>query len=178
MGGGEIARYLSRHGGTRVSRAVLVSAVTPMLLKTDDHPEGIDRGVFQRIVTSLRADRPQFLTEFSKSFFGVGLLTSPVSSDLVQWTGRLAMLASPKATTDCVWALAATDFRPDMKAFTVPTLVIHGDADHTVPINVSGKAAAAAIPGAVLKVYAGAPHAIPLTHKDELNRDLLTFLQA
>jgi non-heme chloroperoxidase len=88
------------------------------------------------------------------------------------------MLASPKATTDCVWALAATDFRPDMKAFTVPTLVIHGDADHTVPINVSGKAAAAAIPGAVLKVYAGAPHAIPLTHKDELNRDLLTFLQA
>ena len=178
MGGGEIARYLSRHGGTRVSRAVLVSAVTPMLLKTDDHPEGIDRGVFQRIVTSLKADRPQFLTEFSKSFFGVGLLTSPVSSDLVQWTGRLAMLASPKATTDCVWALAATDFRPDMKAFTVPTLVIHGDADHTVPINVSGKAAAAAIPGAVLKIYAGAPHAIPLTHKDELNRDLLTFLQA
>ena len=177
MGGGEIARYMARHGGAGVARAVLVSAVTPMLLKTPDHPEGVDRSVFEGMVEKIKADRPKFLADFSKTFFGVGLLTSPVSADLIQWTGNLAMLASPKATVDCVWAFGTTDFRPDMAAFKVPTLVIHGDADQTVPIDVSGRAAAAAIPGATLKIYAGAPHAIPFTHKDALTRDLIAFLE-
>ena len=123
------------------------------------------------------ADRPKFLADFSNIFFGVGILSSPVSADLIRWTGNLAMLASPKATMDCVWAFASTDFRPDMARFAVPTLVIHGDADQTVPIGVSGRRAAAAIRGAELKVYPGAPHAIPFTHKDELNADLLAFLK-
>ena len=109
-------------------------------------------------------------------FFGVGLLSSPVSADIIQWAGNVAMMASPKATTDCVTAFGTTDFRSDMARFGVPTLVVHGDADQTVPIDISGRAAAAAIPGARLVVYEGAPHAVPFTHKDRLNQDLLSFL--
>ena len=176
MGGGEIARYMSRHGGAGVTRAVLVSAVTPMLLKTAEHPDGVDGSVFDGMIDGLKTDRPQFLTKFSKTFFGAGLLTSPVSADLMQWAGNLAMRASPKATIDCVNAFARTDFRPDMAHFKVPTLVIHGDADATVPIDISGRAAAAAISGARFEVYEGAPHATPFTEKERLTRDLLEFL--
>ncbi|WP_132252250.1 alpha/beta fold hydrolase [Methylobacterium segetis] len=178
MGGGEIARYLSRHGGARVSRVVLVSAVTPMLARTPDHPDGIDPGVFEGMIAGLEKDRPNFLANFAKTFFGVGMFSSPASTELIAWTGNLAMLASPKATVDCVRAFGWTDFRRDLAAFRVPTLVIHGDADQTVPFEVSGKAAAAAIPGAQLVVYEGAPHAVPFTHKDRLNADLLAFLRA
>ena len=106
-----------------------------------------------------------------------GMLSSPVSSDLIQWTGNLAMLASPKATIASVTAFGETDFRADMSAFHVSTLVIHGDADQTVPIDVSGKATAASIPGAELVIYGGAPHAVPFTHAERLNRDLITFLK-
>ena len=177
MGGGEIARYMSRHGGARVSGAVLVSAVTPYMLKTADNPHGVDAAVFAGMIDGLKKDRPNFLATFSKTFFGVGMLSSPVSSELIQWTADLAMLASPKATVACVRAFGETDFRADLKAFSVPTLVIHGDDDRTVPIDVSGRAAAAAIPGATLTVYAGAPHAIPFTHAERLNGDLLAFLK-
>jgi pimeloyl-ACP methyl ester carboxylesterase len=178
MGGGEIARYMSRHGGARVTKAVLVSAVTPFMLKTADHPNGADAAVFQGMIDGLKADRPQFLADFSKGFFGVGLLSSPVSNALIQWAGNLAMQASPKATVDCVKAFGETDFRADMTAFKVPTLVIHGDADQTVPIDISGKAAAAAIPGARLEIYEGASHAVPFTHAQRLTRDLLAFLKS
>ena len=176
MGGGEIARYMSRHGGARVAKAVLVAAVTPFLAKTPDHPDGVDASVFESIIGGLEKDRPNFLANFSKTFFGVTLLHSPASAELIAWTGNLAMLASPKATVDCVRAFGETDFRADMAAFTVPTLVIHGDADATVPIDISGKAAAAAIPGARLLVYEGAPHALPFTHAERLTRDILAFL--
>ena len=178
MGGGEIARYMSRHGGARVTRAVLVSAVTPFMLKTPDHPNGADASVFQGMIDGLKADRPQFLTDFWKGFFGVGLLNSPVSNALMHWCLNLAMLGSPKATVDCVKAFGETDFRGDMAAFNVPTLVIHGDADQTVPIDISGKLAAASIAGARLEIYEGAPHAIPMTHADRLTQDLLDFLKA
>ncbi|MCY1642756.1 alpha/beta fold hydrolase [Methylorubrum sp. SL192] len=178
MGGGEIARYLARHGGARVARAVLVSAVTPMLAKTPDHPEGVDASVFEGMIDGIERDRPHFWSNFVKSFFGAGLLSSPASSELMAWTGMLAMRASPKATVDCVRAFGGSDFRSDMAAFRVPTLVIHGDADQTVPFDISGKAAAQAIPGARLEVYEGAPHAIPFTHKDRLTADLLAFLRA
>ena len=177
MGGGEIARYMSRHGGAGVAKAVLVSAVTPYMLKTADNPEGVDRGVFTAMIDGLRKDRPNFIANFSKGFFGVGMLSSPVSSDLVQWSGNLAMLASPKATVDCVTAFGETDFRPDMAHFHVPTLVIHGDADQTVPLDASGKRTAAMIQGAHFDVYEGAPHAIPFTHEDRLTQDLLAFLR-
>ncbi|SDM53602.1 MULTISPECIES: alpha/beta fold hydrolase [Methylobacterium] len=177
MGGGEIARYMSRHGGARVTRAALVSAVTPYMLKTADNPKGVDPSVFTGMIDGLKKDRPSFMATFAKTFFGVGMLSSPVSSDLIQWTGNLAMLASPKATIASVTAFGETDFRADMSAFHVPTLVIHGDADQTVPIDVSGKANAAAIPSAKLVVYEGAPHAIPFTHAERLNGDLVAFLR-
>ncbi len=176
MGGGEVARYLSRHGAGRVSRAVLVAAVTPMLLRTADHPDGVDRSVFDGIVEGLRADRPHFLAEFSKKFFGAGLLNFTVTAEILQWAQSLALQGSPRATIECVRAFSETDFRADMAAFTVPTLVIHGDADQTVPLDVSGREAARMIPGAELKVYDGAPHALFFTEKDQLNADLMAFV--
>ena len=178
MGGGEIARYMSRHGGARVAKAVLVSAVTPFLLKTDDHPDGVERAVFQGMIDGLREDRPHFLGNFFKTFFGAGVFHSPVSAEIVQWSLSLAMLASPRATTACVQAFGETDFRADMPAFRVPTLVIHGDGDQTVPIDVTGRKAAEAIPGSTLIVYEGAPHAVPMTHAERLTGDLLAFLRA
>ncbi len=177
MGGGEVARYMSRAGGRGVSKAVLVSAVTPFMMKTSDNPEGVDRSIFTGMIEGLKKDRPSFLATFSKGFFGVGLLSSPVSSDLVQWAGNLALMASPEATVDCVTAFGETDFRGDMAAFKVPTLVIHGDADQTVPLDASSKRAAAMIEGSQLHVYEGAPHAIPMTHAERLTQDLLAFLR-
>ena len=177
MAGGEIARYMSKHGGAGVTRVVLVSCITPFLLKTEDHPDGAPKSLFEGMVDGLKKDRPKFLANFSKGFFGVGMISSPVSSELIEWTGRLATMASPKATIDCVRAFGETDLRADMAAFTVPTLVIHGDADQTVPFEISGKVAAQMISGSQLKVYEGAPHAVPFTHPDRLNEDLIGFLK-
>ena len=177
MGGGEVARYMSRHGGARATRAVLVSAVTPFMLKTEEHPNGAPASVFEGMMDGLRKDRPKFLTDFSKGFFGVTMLRSPASAELIQWTGNLAMLASPKATIDCVKAFGETDFRPDMAHFKVPTLVIHGSSDQVVPFDLSSKVAAQMIAGAKLTVYDGGPHAIPFTHADHLNKDLIDFLR-
>ena len=177
MGGGEVARYLSRHGGSgRVSRAVLVSAVTPFLLRTEDNPGGVDRSVFDDMVVNLQADRPAFLASFGKQFFGAGLLNFSISNELLQWAGNLALMASPKATLDCVRAFSETDFRGDLPQIRVPVLVIHGDADGTVPIDAAGRRAAAMIPGAQLLEYKGAPHGLFFTEKDRLNQDLLRFI--
>ena len=175
MGGGEVARYLSRHGAARVSHAVLVSAVTPYLLRTDAHPEGADRGIFDQMVEGLKNDRPGFLATFGKQFFGAGLLNFSVSSEILTWASMLALQASPKATLDCVRAFSETDFRPDMAHFTVPTMIIHGDADQTVPLAISAQKAAEMMPAAQLKVYPGAPHALTYTDRDKLNADLLGF---
>jgi pimeloyl-ACP methyl ester carboxylesterase len=176
MGGGEVARYLSRYGSARVAKAVLLSAVTPFLLKTPGHPNGVDQAVFDQMLTGLASDRPNFLATFGKKVFGAGLLNFTVTTEILEWALWMAMSASPKATSDCVRAFSATDFRPDMAAFTMPTLVIHGTADATVPIDVSGRAAAAAIPGARLVEYQGAPHATFFVEKDHFNADLLDFL--
>lgn len=177
MGGGEVARYMSRHGGKNVRSAVLVSAVTPFLLKTDDNPEGVDGQVFQDMKDGLKADRPQFLTDFNSGFFGQGTEAGGVSEALLSDAVRVAMQASPKATLDCVDAFGTTDFRADMKAFTVPTLVIHGDADQTVPVEASAKRAADMIEVAELKTYEGAPHALVYTHTERFNADLIAFLK-
>lgn len=178
MGGGEVVRYLSRHGGDRIARAVLVSAVTPMMQKTPDHPDGVDASVFDDIIDGLRTDRPAFLAQFNKGFFGAGVFSSPASSDLMSWAGGIAMLASPKATIACVRAFSQTDFRQDMAKVTMPCLIIHGDADQTVPIDVTARVAAAAIPSAAFEIYEGAPHAIPFTHHERLTADLLDFLRS
>ncbi len=176
MGGGEVARYLSRHGAGRVAKAVLVSCVTPFLLKTPDHPDGLERDVFEQMADALRQDRPAFLASFGRQFFGAGMLNFTVTEGILEWAREMALRGSPKATIDCLHAFASTDFRGDMKAFTVPTLVIHGDHDATVPADATGRAAAAAIPGAELLIYPGAPHALFFTEKARLTADLLEFI--
>jgi pimeloyl-ACP methyl ester carboxylesterase len=178
MGGGEVARYVAKHGAARVSHAALIAAVTPFLLQTGDHPDGVPQSVFDDFIAQLKADRPHFLTGFGKNFFGVGLVTSPVSSEILQWANGLALQASPRATVQCVRAFSATDFRADMAAFTMKTLIVHGDGDGTVPIAVAGAEAARLVPHAKFLTYAGAPHALVVTEKDRFNADLLAFLRA
>lgn len=176
MGGGEIARYLGRHGAAKVDRAVLVASVVPYLLKDDSNPDGVPAEMFEDIKGQIRKDRFTFLQAFAKQFYGVGWVTSPVSDGVLDWSFALGIMASPKATIDCVDAFGRTDFRPDLKAFTIPTLVIHGTADKTVPIDPSGRAAAAGIAGAQLIEYDGEPHGLFATAPDRLNADLLAFL--
>ncbi len=178
MGGGEVARYVARYGAGRVARVALVAAVTPYLLKGPGNEDGVDRSVFDQIIEGLKKDRPGFLAGFGKQFYGVGPLTFSVSSEFLQWSGNVAMLASPKATMDCVRAFSETDFRADLKALSVPTLIIHGDADATVPIKVSAEKAIKLVPHAELNVYSGAPHGLFYTERDRLNADLLAFITA
>jgi pimeloyl-ACP methyl ester carboxylesterase len=176
MGGGEVARYLSRHGAARVASAVLVSAVTPCLLQGPDNPDGVPASVFAEMIEGLKTDRPNFLATFGKQFYGAGLLNFQVSNELLAWSAQVAMLASPIATMACIKAFAETDFRNDMAAFTVPTMIIHGDADATVPIDKSAALAARMIPNALFRVYEDAPHGLFFTDKHRLNPDLLVFL--
>lgn len=176
MGGGEIARYLSRHGTARIAKVALVASVVPYLLKTDDNPDGADYSVFQGMKDQVRKDRFDFLQTFAKTFYGVGWVTSPVSQGLLDWSFALGIMASPKATIDCIDAFGTTDFRPDLVSFTIPTLIIHGTSDKTVPIDPSARAAAAGIPHARLIEYDGEPHGLFATAPDRLNQDLLGFL--
>ncbi|WP_207431393.1 alpha/beta fold hydrolase [Sabulibacter ruber] len=176
MGGGEAVRYLSRYGSERVSRLVLVSAVPPFLAKTSENPEGVDQSVFEEIMANLKEDRIGFLDDFGKKFFGVSLMNHPVSAPLLDYYRMLASVASPRATQQCVIAFAQTDFRADVQAIRVPTLIIHGDADETVPIKASSDRTAAMIPGSRYLVYEDAPHGLFYTHKEKLNRDLISFI--
>ncbi len=177
MGGGEIARYLARHGAARIAKAALISAVTPFLLKTDSHPDGVDRSVFDAMVKGILKDRPQFFTEFGTAFYGNSLIDHKASAGILQWALMMAMRASPKATLDCVRAFSETDFRADMAAFTMPTLIVHGTGDKTVPIDVAGREAARLVPAARFIAYDGEPHGLFFTSKDRLNADLLAFIQ-
>jgi len=176
MGGGEVARYMSRHQGARVSKVVFVSSVTPYLLKTEDNPDGVDKSTFDDMLKNLGKDRPDFLATFGKQFYGEGMLTKPVSQSTLDWSQSIALQATPRATTECVKAFSATDFRQDLKGIKVPTLFIHGDADKTVPFDNSAKRAVALVPGAQLVAYEGEPHGLNVTSADRLNRDLLTFI--
>jgi non-heme chloroperoxidase len=175
MGGGDVARYIARTKGVRVAKAVLVSAVTPIFVKTPDHPEGVDKSVFDWIRDGLIKDRPDFLDKFNALFYGTNHNPGVVSDAIFKQTLQIALAGSIKATYDSVTAFSETDFRPDMKAFTMPTLIIHGDDDQVVPLAATGKIAHALIPGSELKVYGGAPHALVVTHKEQFNADLLAF---
>jgi pimeloyl-ACP methyl ester carboxylesterase len=177
MGGGEVARYLSRHAGKNVLQAILISSVVPYMLKTANNPDGVDQSVFDQMTEGMTADRAKFWTSFFKQFYGVGLISHPVSDELLQWTANLAMQASLRATLACAKAFATTDFRGDLAAFKVPTLIIHGTDDKTVPIDAAGRAAAAGIPGSTLLEYDGAPHGLHVTHKQQLADDVLSFLR-
>jgi non-heme chloroperoxidase len=176
MGGGEVARYMSRYAGARVARVAFISAVTPYLLKTDDNPDGVDKSVFDGMIENIEKDRAGFLQDFGKMFFGVGLVHHPVSQGVLDWQFGLAAPASLKATIDCVRAFSATDFRQDIRGITVPALIVHGTGDKTVPNANSGKRTAELLPTAVFKEYDGAPHGLFITNKDQLNADLLEFL--
>jgi pimeloyl-ACP methyl ester carboxylesterase len=177
MGGGEVARYMSRHGGARISKVVFMSAITPYLLKTDDNPDGVDGDVFDDMKENLVKDRADFLQTFGKQFYGVGFLDKPVSQAHLDGDFARAYAASQKATVDCVTAFAETDFRDDLAQIHVPALIIHGDNDKVVPIEASGERTAAALPNAQYLVYDGAPHGLVVTEKDRVIEDLLNFIQ-
>jgi pimeloyl-ACP methyl ester carboxylesterase len=171
MGGGEVARFVSTNPG-RVTHAVLIGSVVPFLLKTDDHPEGAPSEVFDGMIGGIKADRPAFFREFLKTFFGPGL----VSDAVIDNAWRQAMMAGLRPTLACVRAFSQTDFRPDLAAFTMPTLIVHGADDQTVPIDLTARAAARAIPGARLIEYDDGAHGIFASHGERLTRDLLDFL--
>lgn len=175
MGGGEVARYMSRHGGKGVRQAVLVSSVVPYMLKTADNPHGVDQTTFDEMTQGMKEDRAKFFAGFFKDFYGVGLVSHPVSDEVVQWSCNIAMQASLKATLDCAKAFATTDFRPDLAAFKVPTLIIHGTADKTVPIDAAGRQAAKGIVNSTLVEYDGAPHGLFASHKARFIEDVLRF---
>lgn len=176
MGGGEVARYMSRYDGKGVVAAGLISSVVPYMLQTEDNPDGVPEETLQQIADGIAKDRPEFFRNFFKDFFGVGYITSPVSDATLDWAWRLAMQAGLQPTLKCAESFGHTDFRGDLPAFRVPTLVLHGTADKTVPIDASGRQAARGIANAQLVEYDGAPHGLFATEGERLTRDLLTFL--
>lgn len=177
-GGGEVARYIGRHGTDKVKRAALISAVTPLMVKTKDNPNGLEKSVFDGIRNAHEVNRSQLYLDIAAGpFFGFNREGAEVSQGLIQSFWRQGMMGGAKNTFDSIEAFSATDFRPDLAKFNVPTLVIHGDDDQVVPFDISGRAAAELIKDAKLIVYKGAPHGLSDTHKDRLNQDLLKFLQ-
>ncbi len=177
MGGGEVARYMSRHAGKGIEKAVLIGSILPFRLQTPDNPAGSPQEKFDKTELGIRDDRAHFFTGFFKDFFGVKQNSQAVSKELLEWAHGIAMQAGVKPTLACLQAFSSTDFREDLAAFKVPTLFIHGTEDLTVPIESSSRLAAAAIPHATLLEYAGAPHGLFATDKERLVRDLLHFLK-
>lgn len=176
MGGGEVVRYLSTYGAGRVRSAVLAAAVPPYLYASPDNPEGgLDDATIATFEAGVRTDRQAFLDEFTRNFFSANG-TVKVSDAQRVYARSIASLASPKGTLDCISAFGRTDFRRDVESVSVPTLVIHGDADAIVPLEISGKRSAAAIAGSALVVIEGGPHGINASHPDEFNAALLDFL--
>lgn len=176
MGGGEVARYLGKHGSDRVSKAVFIAAIPPFLVKAADNPGGVDASVFEGIKKAIVADRPAFLSGFLANFYNADTLGGKLVSDqVVQYSWNVAVGASPKGTLDCVSAWL-TDFRKDLARIDVPTLVVHGDADRILPIAATGTPLSKAIRGARLLVIEGGPHGLIWTHADKLNPELIKFL--
>jgi non-heme chloroperoxidase len=174
-GGGEVARYIGRHGSERVAKAVLVGAVPPLMLKTSNNPEGLPIEAFDQIRAGVKGDRSQFYKDLSAQFYGANRQGSKVSQGVRDAFWMMSMQAGFPAAYDCVKAFSETDFREDLKKFDIPTLVIHGDDDQIVPITVGGLRSSKMIKGATLKIYKGAPHGLMTTHKDQFNTDLLEF---
>ena len=176
-GGGEVARYIARHGTRRVAKAVLIGAVPPLMLKTEANPEGTPKEAFDQIRASVLADRSQFWKDLSLPFYGFNRAGAKVSEALRESFWLQGMMAGFPASYFCVKAFSETDQTEDLKKFDVPTLILHGDDDQIVPINAAGAKAAKLVKDAKLKVYPGAPHGMCSTHKNEVNSDLLAFIQ-
>lgn len=177
-GGGEVARYIGRHGTRRVAKASLVSAVPPLMLKTDANPGGLPMEVFDGIRAAQLANRSQLYLDLpSGPFYNFNRPGATVSQGLVHTWWMQGMMGGHKNTFDSIKAFSETDFTEDLKKFTIPTLIIHGDDDQVVPIDASGRASKTLVPHATLIVYPGAPHGLTETHKDQVNADLLAFIR-
>src|ERR1700704_6147080 len=174
-GGGEVARYIGRHGTERVAKAVLVGAVPPGMLKTAKNPDGVPIEAFDQIRAGVKADRSQYWKDLSLPFYGANRPGSKVSEGVRDAFWLMGMQAGFPAAYDCIKAFSETEFTDDLEKFDVPTLVIHGDDDQIVPIAVGGLRSSRMIKGATLKVYKGAPHGLMTTHKEQFNTDLLQF---
>jgi pimeloyl-ACP methyl ester carboxylesterase len=178
MGGGEVVRYFSRYSGKNVSKAVLISSVTPFRLRTESNPSGTSSEKNTATANLIKEDRIGFLTDFGKTFFGVSMLTNPLSSSLLDYFKMLCSFASPHATLECAKAFSTTDFRKEMETVNVPTLIIHGDEDEIVPIEVSSEKSANMIPNNKFIVYEEAPHGLFYTNRERLNKDLIEFMNS
>jgi non-heme chloroperoxidase len=176
-GGGEVARYIGRHGTKRVAKAVLIGAVPPLMLKTEKNPAGLPLSVFDGLRASLVADRPQFYWDLTLPFYGYNRPGAKISQGVQDSFWLQGMLGSHKSQYDTIKAFSETDFTEDLKKFDVPTLILHGDDDQIVPIVASGLLSAKIVKGATLKVYPGAPHGMCTTLADKVNADLLAFIK-
>jgi len=177
-GGGEVARYIGRHGSKRVAKAVLISSVPPIMLKSDKNPGGLPMKVFDDIRAGVAGDRSQFWLDLSMPFFGFNRPGAKVSEGARYSFWLQGMMGSVKAHYDCIKAFSETDQNDDLKKIDVPTLVMHGDDDQIVPIHDSSELTAKIVKGAQLKVYKGYPHGMPIVHADEINKDLLAFIRS
>jgi non-heme chloroperoxidase len=177
-GGGEVARYIGRHGTERINAAVLLGAVPPLMLKTDKNPEGTPLSAFDDLRRLTLANRSQFFRDLAEPFYGYNRKGAQRSQGVVDAFWRVSMQASIKAAYDCIRAFSEVDFTSDLKAFDVPTLIVHGSDDQIVPIAAAALKSSKLIPGATLKVYDGAPHGIATTHAGRFNNDVLAFMQA
>jgi len=175
-GGGEVARYIGRHGTSRVAKAVLISAVPPLMLKTDANPAGSPIEVFDEIRKGVQTDRAQYFKDLSSPFYGANH-GAPVSQGLRDSFWLQGMLCGYPGAYECIKAFSETDFTEDLKKFDVPTLILHGDDDQIVPIQAAALLSSKLVKGATLKVYPGYPHGMCQTHKDEINADLLAFFK-
>ncbi|MFA6244265.1 MAG: alpha/beta hydrolase [Candidatus Hydrogenedentales bacterium] len=178
-GGGEVARYIGRHGTKRLSKAALISAVPPLMLKTAANPDGLPMDAFDKIRAGCTTDRSQFYKDLAGGpFFGANRPGAKVSQGMIDSFWLQGMRAGHKNTFDCIKAFSETDFTEDLKRFDVPTLVLHGDDDQIVPIGAAALRSSKLIKNATLKIYPGAPHGLADTHKEQLNADLLAFIKA
>ena len=178
MGGGEVARFIGNYGTGKIAKTALISAVPPFMLKTSDNPDGLDKEVFEGFKKNIRDDRAGFLAGFGDKFVNYSDNKEKISKDQVHLNWSIACKASPKATIDCVNSFGLTDFREDLKKFDVPTLVVHGDADQIVPIEIAGKKSKDLIENAKYEVIKEAPHGLVFTHKKEFNKILIDFLKS
>ena len=174
-GGGEVVRYIGRHGTQRVAKAVLIGAIPPLMLKTDSNPGGLPLAAFDQLRAAVLADRLQFFKELSAPFYGANRAGAQVSQGLRDSFWMQGMLAGHKAVFDCIKAFSETDLTEDLKRFDVPTLILHGDDDQIVPIGASALLSSKIVKGATLKIYPGAPHGMCSTLKDRVNEELLAF---
>jgi len=178
MGGGEVARYIGKYGTANLSKAALISAVPPFMLKTDDNPDGLEKEVFEGFKEEIKKDRPAFLKGFGKQFVNFDKVGDRISQEMADYYWSIACKGSPNATLECIDSFGLTDFRKDLKEFDIPTLVVHGDADQIVPIEISGKKSADMIANSEYHVIEEAPHGLVLTHTAEFNKIFIDFLKS